>query len=676
MKSNEALYKAIGEIKEEYIPDTEKKKRKPVRWAVIGGVTAAAAALGIFFTQGASIITPPVKEREPIFPASCYDPDSTFAAAEKLPLQDTEYRITIDSQSASVIDPSWDNGNPWKEETAPEALPVFKRLDFYGRWDSYVRRCFTEEQLRDIAEKAVSALGESVTQSRAVYDREGYSSSLDYALAEYFRENNMPMYFKAECSGEKYGTEKVTVSAGNGFISVFFSDIGYDSYQGYPIDSIPLPINGGIEGSATEEDLQRAVKYITDSFSGLIQYNNPAVGTQAVEPFSGHFLDRSDIRIFDMTDNDILNILNYNFSYTAFAAENETNGLYQLDVHNDLSAMEYLGDYPVTSPAEVREMLINEGYYIYDENLGYVKADGKVKAEDVKKIELSYNNDTYTGICAPYYRIYIDTEDSEEGTGCGSYLTLCVPAVRKEYAELSSEKTSANLNEEVLNAIPYSEVDFPDGSREPKENAIASGENAQVPELTFNFAFIRFAKPEYRSTLDDPDCYDFEKGEGKETPDYGVSKEEWCRVKNGDVITGDLSVKYAETKAIWYGEGERQELYEGRVEFDGTLTAEGILCRSDDASGLWAMFFPTPESAWKVPIAYTSHRDKHWITLEDGNAFITDSDAIWIKFDELPECFDGKQTVKVRATLENITLAYNESANGFTAEFKDYEILG
>lgn len=678
MKSNEALYKAIGEIREEYIPDMDKRKRKPIKWAVIGGLTAAAVALGIFLTQGARLINTPVKEWEPIFPASCYDPGNTFAATEKIPFQNVEYRIIVDSLSSSGIDLSQDNGNPWREETAPEALPMFKRLDFYGRWDNYIRRYFTEEQLREIAEKAAAALDLSVTQSHAVYDREGYSYRLDYVLAEYFRENNFPMYFKAECNGERYGKEAITITVDSGSISVIFSDMNYDAYAGYQFKLLPLPENSSVSWDASEEELQRAVEYLIENFNDLLQYNNPTIGTQLIKLYSEDIMKRRDFRLFNMTDNDILNILNYNLSYMTFSGDNETNSIYDITVNNNLSVMEYLGDYPVMSPDEVREMLINDGYYLYDETQGYTKVDDEVKAEEIKKIELLYNEVTYTGYSAPYYKIYIEAEDLKESNepGYRYYRTLYVPAVREEYFESPPKRSNIDLNEEVLNAIPDDLVKFPDGSQVSKESAVAANEDARFPELEFDFAFIRFAKPKFLSTLDDPDCYDFEKGEGKETLDLGVNQNEWCRIKKGDMIagTGDLSVKYAETKARWYGDG--QDLYESKVVFDGTVTVEGIFYYTGDYSRYRSvMFFPTPSNGWTVPMLYSPYRDPDWIVTEDGEAFITDSNVFWINFAELPDCFNEKRTVKVKATLENITLSYNESADGFSAKLKDFEII-
>ena len=672
MKSNEALYKAIGEIKEEYLPNINKAKRAASKRAVIGWLTAAAVVLGIFAAQVVSLINAPVKEIE-IFPASCYDPENTFMGTEKIPFQDKIYGIWAYPTTA-YIDLNNYVDNPWNEETAPDILPVFKYLLYRESGGYHLNRYFTEEQLRDIAEKAAEALGVSITKTDAVYDREWYYFPLEYSMAEYFREKNIPMYFKAECDGEMYGKEAFTITASNRSISLEFSDMYYDSYVNYEMDPLELPDNGDISVNAPTEKVLRTVQELIDSFNGLIQYKNPKIITW----LSIYNNKQSGIHVFDMTDNDILNILNYNFSYTAFEVDEDTNSVNSINLYNLLPVTEYLGDYSVISPKEVKEMLINDGYYVYTEDHDIIKCDKTVKAEDIKKIEMVYAGFANPGYFIPYYRIYIEAQDAEknEEPGYKQYQILYYPAINEEYFDfpVSEEPAKIELNEEILYAIPDDLVKFPNGSYRSKKDAIATGGTTETPELKFDFAVVRFAEAEYRSTLDDPDCYDFETGKGKDDFGIGFSRSKWFMMEEGDVITGDMSVKSAETYVTWYG--GTQKISKSSVEFDGTMSIEGIFYYPNDENAENAvMFFPTPKNAWKMPIIYTPHRRCGWFVTEDEEAIFTDSEEIWINFDVLPDCFKEKQTVKVKAVLKDIVLSYSETAQAFYADLESYEIL-
>jgi len=95
-----------------------------------------------------------------------------------------------------------------------------------------------------------------------------------------------------------------------------------------------------------------------------------------------------------------------------------------------LTCSEYLGDYPIITEEEARELLLNGNC------IPAVSSDN-IEEKDIVKVELIYRTDEYI---QPYYRYYVDTTDSslldaERRGDMKEYCLYHVPAVSSEFLE-------------------------------------------------------------------------------------------------------------------------------------------------------------------------------------------------------------------------------------------------
>ncbi len=125
-----------------------------------------------------------------------------------------------------------------------------------------------------------------------------------------------------------------------------------------------------------------------------------------------------------------------------------------------------------------------------------------------------------------------------------------------------------------------------DGKEVKKTDAVGAmqGEDGQITYLTYDFAYLRYAKPVWKNTLLNADLIDWETFEFNDDTARRISAPNYFSVKAGDVLDNGLSVKNATT--IFYpqrvdGEngGSGLEICQSRstVNFEGQLTLNGIL---------------------------------------------------------------------------------------------------
>ncbi len=106
-----------------------------------------------------------------------------------------------------------------------------------------------------------------------------------------------------------------------------------------------------------------------------------------------------------------------------------------------------------------------------------------------------------------------------------------------------------------------------DAEYDPKDNTVSLA--------GFDFTLIRYASPVFRSTIEEPDLVDWEKGLDEFIDKYAVDLEDtvYFKIKPGDKLDNGLTVKSAK-----YWVDPRGSACATDVEFDGDLTLTGILC--------------------------------------------------------------------------------------------------
>lgn len=660
MKNNEKLFHEIGELDERIVPAIVKEgnKKTPLKWTA-AGVAAAAAVTGFVITQALAPAVDPWEDYR-IFPASDYkntivideQPKLSYTISNRGIYWEDEHEAMDWLYPVSDISELEDN-NPWNEELELTSLPVFKSRVEYADYPG-VPGCLTEAELTQMLDNTAKALGVTIRQS-------------DF---EYYDDAEFPDWLSADCDGGDYGVDSIGITVyGYGYIHIW---LGTELPEEYTL------------ADADSEQTAKTAAYLADRFKNLLQYKNPTVSIKQSQ-YSALAFDR-DNKIFDSSDDIVQNILNYNLAYTTFGIVDDRVSSVTLTDFRCIS--DYVGDYPIISLDQAKELLLNGSYLkIFPDS--FFK-DGKLKEEDVKKAELIYLNEEYT---APYYRFYVELEPlaSMEGSGQTLYGDVYVPAVAPEYlkaADYYSAAQSPDFNNEAMGAYPAENVTFPDGSILPKTDAAKTYGNAQEPYLEYNFAFLRYAKPVFQSTLDDPDCYDFDDYRFAEKIDVNITDPDYFKVQKGDVLENGLTVKSAYYKVGW--RDGKQVFVESNVILDGEITCEGILmCRLHDPSvpdSYDLVFYPDPTGDTPMMSFCSSKEDNRELLQEmvfDEIAFRLDGDAIFLdsafefvaEAEGFADIYGTGKGVKARLTLENITYTVDENRVWTTGHRLETEIL-
>ncbi|MCM1055484.1 MAG: hypothetical protein NC394_08185 [Bacteroides sp.] len=670
MKNNDKLLYEIGELDEE-VPAIVKEKRlmSPVRWAAAGSAAAAAAVAGFMLLRGAETAIAPWSDYR-IYPEYDYKSEIIIDELPQIPCDLTNIVIYWDMVmearhylTASSDIESMDNGSPWSEETELTALPVFENHIAYQGYVS-TSAYLPEEELTRMLENTVRALDAELISSEFYYEE--------------FDESGLPSWLSAECKGEKYGAEAFDITVyGTGDIRITF-DNGVKLPEEY---SAEYPDN---------EQAEKVYSYLVERFGNLLQYEKPALSHySATKDPDG---DNCCYYIRSEGDSAEQSIVNYNTMNAEFYVNKQ--GLFLINLGSDMVTSDFVGDYPVISLERARELMLS-GSYLKRFPDSYFKEGGALREEDVKRAELIYLGDG--DYIQPYYRFYIElgVEAGEEdgyAEGTKLYGDVYVPAIEAEYILLGQD--TPDFSGSIADGVPDA-VSLPDGSSASKTDASRIYGSKEQPMLEFNFGFLRYAEPIMQSTLDDPDCFDFDTGEFKEPTDTVIENPDYFRVKAGDVLENGMTVESANFKVTW--DGGEQRFLESIVVLGGDVSLEGILlCRqnSETVNGEYDLaydlvFYPDPVKEAPLPVFWDPDGDQRLQTvILDEAAFTADSPAFslgstcaaFAEREGYGELINGTRAVRARVNLTKLNYYiinensdYNEGST--SVSYSDFEIL-
>ncbi len=179
--------------------------------------------------------------------------------------------------------------------------------------------------------------------------------------------------------------------------------------------------------NSSYDDMLAVAKYLQKEYNEIIGFKNPQINiTGGDYTFDGSQL--YNIEFFDMSENLIQNIINYNINRVAFYYE-ENGNLYMIRIYKpDLS--DKIGDYPIITKEAATELLSNGNY------ITSVPAIYEINMEKISKVELVYRNTHWLDkIYMPYYKFYIELPELEKrfGNGLKHYGIYYVPAVDGKY---------------------------------------------------------------------------------------------------------------------------------------------------------------------------------------------------------------------------------------------------
>lgn len=178
----------------------------------------------------------------------------------------------------------------------------------------------------------------------------------------------------------------------------------------------------------TEEDSgiqekEAVLDYWRDEFSELLnikQSENVIQGTYS-------FYDELtySYRIYDVSGDDFQDLLNYTYADVGIVIDNKGN-LAGLGISNELTYADKVGDYPIISMEEAKQLLTDGKYYT---SVSY-KMPGEAYISDIK---LLYRMAQAGEYLIPYYLFYVELPEEGNKNGLKTYGAYYVPAVKEDY---------------------------------------------------------------------------------------------------------------------------------------------------------------------------------------------------------------------------------------------------
>lgn len=237
--------------------------------------------------------------------------------------------------------------------------------------------------------------------------------------------------------------------------------------------------------------------------------------------------------------------------------------------------------------------------------------------------------------------------------------------------------------QKVIDKFPLDTFIGFDGKEVKKTDAVGAmqGEDGQITYLTYDFAYLRYAKPVWKNTLLNTDVIDWETYEFNDNTEQSISNPNYFSVKKGDVLDNGLSVKKATT--VFYPQNVESglEIWQSRstVNFEGQLTLSGIMhCVSGDSDYIdmdGDLFFyadpsdgklitPSAENPKTASLVSIVDPETKFALLCDGQRFclgnINEGNVI-----DLSEVIDSGEYRNATVTLENVRVVFTEGAGAY-----------
>lgn len=420
--------------------EVPKKKRAAwLKWGVVAACLCVAAgiALAVVPQRGAPQPSEPIHMGTTAAPETEQRTDTptepktevptereTEATTERNPDTVSLEKITIPDLYAGfgfegfvVYDISeYRRGNPWSPDMELTTLPVY-RNGAYDPSRAGVPRGFTEEEMKEQLERYADALGLTILSTETRWE--------DIYLELHGPEiKRMAIWVEAQTDD---GELRVVAS---GSASYTPTRERARLPEGYRFTY----------SSTTDEEAMKTLAYLTELYADVLGLVQPVAVTCGDYDYYGKF-DRIYF-IYDGAGTAEEVILNYNFCRVGFASDeygdakddsekSEAGSLRYLSQSNTLLLAEKLGDYPIISADEAKELLLSGC------GQSSVPSDYPAPtAETVEHVELVYRDGPMEEVLLPYYRFDVRLPDNPNcgaELGLKSYGVYYVPAIAAEY---------------------------------------------------------------------------------------------------------------------------------------------------------------------------------------------------------------------------------------------------
>ena len=386
----ERLLKVLSKVDEQYIMEaapSKQKTSKPV-WAkwVAAAACLCLVAGGLFAIARPRGTTPDNSGELPQIAIPKYQNDGMgfeglmYYSAEEL-----------------------ENGNPWREDTALDTLPVFRN----GSYDP-----------------SGAGVPIGLSEAEMIAELENAAKVLDIKILGTKTERNDT---KSEDGTLIPGDTIYSIRAitGNGNLRVYANGtLVYDLPSGYELpDEYHFTYR-----DTSDSEAEAVMTYLTETYASFLNYDHPEIVLQGDYTFSGDYTRR--YLVYDTGTDMTERILNYNFRAAQFAPDDSGN-LMLIRISDGLRMAEKLGDYPLISVSEAKEKLLDGQY----QTSVPVAMPGE---KYIAKVELVYRSGPREETLLPYYRFYVELQDADgwqmtQSNGLKTYGAYYVPAIQDDY---------------------------------------------------------------------------------------------------------------------------------------------------------------------------------------------------------------------------------------------------
>ena len=300
------------------------------------------------------------------------------------------------------------NGNPWSEGDTIKTLPVFQNPASYDSAGRVIKGLSADEMTQK-AKHTASVIGLTVdsisvrpTEEELQREREKIRS---VPGNEDYEPNATPHEAVAQC-----GDRTIKVEA-NGQVRIFFEN------------GVQLPDEYSFTYYDTnEQQAEDVLQYLLEQYAPIVAMESPAL-----DLFGDYNIDAQRSFNYDAYENSgnlTERILGYNFNWVSFAPDDDGR-LWIIDRYSaDLSKK--IGDYPVITAQEARELLLQRRYIttVPEELPG---------EESIAGVELVYRTGRHDEVFMPYYRFLVEIPTMQRDNGLKTFGAFYVPAVEEQY---------------------------------------------------------------------------------------------------------------------------------------------------------------------------------------------------------------------------------------------------
>ena len=414
-------------------PSRQKEHRSVwVRWGAVAACLCAVAAIAFAALRpiGQQPDGPHLATAAPTTEATSAPTEATEEPTEKATEATTEHQLdSVSLQTITVPDlyagfgfegfavydiSEYRRGNPWSPDMELTTLPVYRN----GAYDPSrvgVPRGFTEEEMKEQLEQYAGAFGLTILSTETKWE------NVHVKLHDP-RTERKAVWVEAQTDGG------VLRAAANSNVSLAPSRKRAKLPEGYRFTN----------SSTTDEEAEKTLAYLTERYADVLGLAQPTAVTYGDYNIDGEFYRSYEVYDGAGTAEEV--ILNYNFRRVRFisdehsgdASEKSGAGALQRIVLGDgLLLAEKLGDYPIISAEEAKELLLSGC------GQSSVPPDYPAPtAETVEHVELIYRIGALEEVLLPYYRFDVHLPDRSNcgaELGLKSYGVYYVPAIAAEY---------------------------------------------------------------------------------------------------------------------------------------------------------------------------------------------------------------------------------------------------